>query len=151
MQDIFFSQRKRFGEILREYDLVSQDSLDKALMLQKNSDKRLGEILVSLGALTPTQVAETLAVQLELQFIQLDRYQAQDAAIKMIPRNVAERLQLIPLKLDDDDTLLVTMSDPLDLPAQDEIKMLTGHDLRIATSRETSRECTTSARTSQEH
>ena len=136
MQDIFFSQRKRFGEILREYDLVSQDSLDKALMLQKTSDKRLGEILVSLGALTPTQVAETLAVQLELQFIQLDRYQAQDAGIKMIPRNVAERLQLIPLKLDDDNTLLITMSDPLDLPAQDEIKMLTGHDLRIATSGE---------------
>ena len=134
MQDIFFTQRKKFGEILREYDLVSQDSLDKALMLQKTSDKRLGEILVSLGALTPTQVAETLAVQLELQFIQLDRYQAQDEAIKMIPRNVAERLQLIPLKLDDDDTLLVTMSDPLDLPAQDEIKLLTGHDLRIATS-----------------
>ena len=134
MQDIFFSQRKLFGEILREYDLVSQDSLDKALMLQKSSDKRLGEILVSLGALTPTQVAETLAVQLELQFIQLDRYQPEDQAIKMIPRNVAERLQLIPLKLDDDDTLLVTMSDPLDLPAQDEIKLLTGHDLRIATS-----------------
>ncbi len=134
MQDIFFTQRKRFGEILREYDLVSQDSLDKALMLQKSSDKRLGEILVSLGALTPTQVAETLAVQLELQFIQLDRYQPEDEAIKMIPRNVAERLQLIPLKLDDDDTLLVTMSDPLDLPAQDEIKLLTGHDLRIATS-----------------
>ncbi len=136
MQDIFFTQRKRFGEILREYDLVSQDSLDKALMLQKTSDKRLGEILVSLGALTPTQVAETLAVQLELQFIQLDRYQPEDEAIKMIPRNVAERLQLIPLKLDDDDTLLVTMSDPLDLPAQDEIKLLTGHDLRIATSGE---------------
>ncbi len=134
MQDIFFTQRKRFGEILIEYELVSQDSLDKALMLQKTSDKRLGEILVSLGALTPTQVAETLAVQLELQFIQLDRYQAQDEALKMIPRNVAERLNLIPLKLDEDDTLLVTMSDPLDLPAQDEIKMLTGHDLRIATS-----------------
>ena len=134
MQDIFFTQRKKFGEILREYDLVSQDSLDKALMLQKTSDKRLGEILVSLGALTPTQVAETLAVQLELQFIQLDRYQAQDEAIKMIPRNVAERLQLIPLKLDDDDTLLVTMSDPLDILAQDEIKLLTGHELRVATS-----------------
>lgn len=134
MQDIFFTQRKRFGEILREYDLVSQESLDKALMLQQDSDKRLGEILVSLGALTPTQVAETLAVQLELQFIQLDRYQPEDEAIKMIPKNVAERLQLIPLKLDDDDTLLITMSDPLDLPAQDEIKMLTGHDLRIATS-----------------
>ncbi len=136
MQDIYYTQRKRFGEILREYDLVSQDSLDKALLIQKTSEKRLGEILVSLGALTPTQVAETLAVQLELQFIQLDRYQAQDEALKMIPRNVAERLQLIPLKLDDDDTLLVTMSDPLDILAQDEIKLLTGHNIRIAASGE---------------
>ena len=134
MQNIFFTQRKRFGEILREYDLVSQDQLDAALRIQQSSDKRLGEILVSLNAMTPTQVAETLAVQLELQFISLDRYQANDDAVKLIPRHVAERLKLIPLTIDDDGTLLVAMSDPLDLPAQDEIKMLTGHELRIAAS-----------------
>ena len=134
MQNIFFTQRKRFGEILREYDLVSQDQLDAALRIQQTSDKRLGEILVSLNAMTPTQVAETLAVQLELQFMSLDRYQANDEAVKLIPRHVAERLKLIPLTLDDDGTLLIAMSDPLDLPAQDEIKMLTGRELRIATS-----------------
>ena len=92
MQDIIFTQRKRFGEILREYDLVSQDQLDSALKIQQKSDKRLGEILVSLNAMTFTQVAETLAVQLELQFISLDRYQAQDEAIKLVPKHVAERL-----------------------------------------------------------
>ncbi|MBQ7543449.1 MAG: Flp pilus assembly complex ATPase component TadA [Synergistaceae bacterium] len=134
MQDLVFTQRKRFGEILREYDLVSQDQLDAALKIQLTSDKRLGEILVSINAMTPTQVAETLAVQLELQFISLDRYQAQDDAIKLIPKHVAERLKVIPLSLDDDGTLLIAMSDPLDLPAQDEVRLLTGHDLRIATS-----------------
>ena len=134
MQDIFLTQRKRFGEILREYNLVTQEQLDDALRLQKTSDKRLGEILVSINAMTLGQVAETLAVQLELQFINLERYQAQAEAVKLIPRNVAERLNLIPLMLDNDGTLLITMSDPLDLPAQDEIKLLTGHDIRIATS-----------------
>ena len=134
MQDIFLTQRKRFGEILREYNLVTQEQLDDALRLQKNSDKRLGEILVSINAMTLGQVAETLAVQLELQFINLERYQAQAEAVKLIPRNVAERLNLIPLMLDDDGTLLITMSDPLDLPAQDEVKLLTGRNIRIATS-----------------
>lgn len=134
MQNIFLTQRKRFGEILREYDLVSQDQLDAALRIQQNTDKRLGEILVSINAMTPTQVAETLAVQLELQFISLDRYQANDEAVKLVPRHVAERLKLIPLTIDEDGTLLIAMSDPLDLPAQLEVKMLTGHELRIATS-----------------
>ena len=134
MPDIFFTQRKLFGEILREYDLVSQEQLDNALKIQKNSTKRLGEILVSINAMTLTQVAETLAVQLELQFIQLDRYQANAEAIKLIPKNTAERLKLIPLQIDDDGTLLITMADPLDLYAQDEIKLLTGRNIRIAAS-----------------
>ena len=134
MQDLFFTQRKRFGEILREYNLVSQAQLDKALNTQKTSSRRLGEILVSQNAMNLTQVAETLAVQLELQFISLDRYQSQPDAIKLVPKNIAERLRLIPLQLDDDDTLLITMADPLDLPAQDEIKLLTGHEIRVATS-----------------
>ncbi len=87
MQDLIFTQRRRFGEILREYDLVSQDQLDNALKIQNSSGgkrKRLGEILVSINAMTQTQVAETLAVQLELQFISLDRFQAQDEAVKLL-------------------------------------------------------------------
>ena len=134
MPDITFTQRKRFGEILLEYDLVSQEQLNSALIIQKSSNKRIGEILVSLNAMTYTQVAETLAVQLEMQFISLDRYQAEEAAIKLLPKNIAERLRIIPLTLDKDGTLLVTMSDPLDLPAQDEIKLITGHNIRVAVS-----------------
>ena len=134
MADVLFSQRKLFGEILRDYDLVSQEQLDNALRIQKNSDKKIGEILVSINALTPTQVAETLAVQLELQFVSLDRYQAHPDAVKLVPRNVAERLQIVPLLIDDENNLVVSMSDPLNLPAQDEIRLLTGHEIRIATS-----------------
>ena len=81
-----------------------------------------------------TQVAEALAVQLELPFIQLDRYQASPEAIKLIPKNIAERLSLIPLSIDEEGALLLTMADPLDLLTQDEMRQLTGYDLHIAVS-----------------
>ncbi|MBR2208716.1 MAG: type II/IV secretion system protein [Synergistaceae bacterium] len=129
-----FKQVKKFGDILREYDLVSQEQLDTALKLQKTTGKRLGDALVSINALTPTQLAEMLAIQFDFQFVQLDRYQVQPEAIKLIPKSVAERLSVVPLEIEEDGTLVVTMGDPLDLPSQDEIKMLTGHNLRVTIS-----------------
>ncbi len=84
--------------------------------------------------MTPTQLAEALALQFDLQYVQLDRHQVQPEAIKLIPKNVAERLSVIPLEIDEDGSLVVTMADPLNLPAQDELKMLTGHNLRVAIS-----------------
>ena len=134
MSEIFFTQRKLFGEILREYDLVSQEQLDNALKIQQTSNKRLGEILISINALTPTQVAETLAVQLELQFVSLERYQAQPEAVKLVPRSVAERLKIVPLKIDEENNLVISMSDPLNLPAQDELRILTNCEIRVAVS-----------------
>ncbi|MBR1486889.1 MAG: Flp pilus assembly complex ATPase component TadA, partial [Synergistaceae bacterium] len=130
----FFKQVKKLGDILLEYELVSQAQLDTDLKVQRETGKRLGDVLVSINALTPTQLAEMLAIQFDFQFVQLDRYQVQPEAIKLIPKAVAERLSVIPLEIDADGTLVVTMADPLDLPSQDEIKMLTGHNLRVTIS-----------------
>ena len=132
MENIFLTQRTRLGDILLQYGLVNKEQLNEAIKIQETSDKRLGEILIDLKALTSTQVAEALAVQLELPFIQLDRYQVQPDAIKLLPRSAAERLNAIPLKIDEEGSLLVAMADPLDLPAQDEIRMVTGLELHPA-------------------
>ena len=52
-------------------------------------------------------------------------------AIRLVPRAVAERLSLIPLSIMEDDLLLVAMSNPLDLLGQDEVRMLTGRNLKV--------------------
>ncbi|MBQ4469789.1 MAG: Flp pilus assembly complex ATPase component TadA [Synergistaceae bacterium] len=133
-ENVFYLERTKIGEILLQYNLITETQLEEALRFQETSDLRLGEILVELEVLNSTQVAEALAVQLELPFIQLDRYQASADAIKLVPKNIAERLHLIPLIIDDEGALLVAMADPLDLPAQDEIRTLTGYDLHVAVS-----------------
>ena len=134
MESVFYTQRPRLGEILLQYNLINDAQLEEALRFQETSDKRIGEIFVELEILTSTQVAEALAVQLELPFIQLDRYQASPEAIKLVPKNIAERLEIIPLNIDEEGALLITMADPVDLPTQDEIRRLTGYELHVAIS-----------------
>ena len=135
MKNIFiFPERKKFGQILLENNLISPEQLEKALALQKNSVQRIGEILVSIGAITLGQVAEVLAVQLGILFISLDEYQVQSSAVKLLPRKIAESFKAIPLKFEDHDTLLVTMADPVNIIFQDEIKKITGHKIKIAAS-----------------
>ena len=75
-ENVFYLERTKIGEILLQYDLITETQLEEALRFQQTSDLRLGEILVEHEALNSTQVAEALAVQLELPFLQLDRYQA---------------------------------------------------------------------------
>jgi type IV pilus assembly protein PilB len=102
-----------------------------ALRKQKQSGQRLGDILISEGAITEIRLAEALSSQLKLPMFTLTRYRPMPEAIRMVPRSVSERLQLIPLSIVEGDLLLIAMVNPLDLLAQDEVRILTGRDLKI--------------------
>ena len=128
------AKQPRLGDVLIQAGAITKEQLAQALQLQKASGKRLGEIFISEGIISDTRLAEALSTQLRLPLFSLTRYHPMPEAIKMVPRAVAERLNLIPLTIVDDGLLLVTMSNPLDLLAQDEIRMLTGRNLKIGIS-----------------
>jgi type IV pilus assembly protein PilB len=111
--------------------VIREDQLTAALLKQSHTGKRLGEILVAEGFMTEIKLAEALSTQLELPLYTLTRYRPMPEAVKEIPRRVAERLRLIPLSFVDGDVLLVVMADPLDLLAQDEVRMITGRELKL--------------------
>jgi len=54
----------RLGEMLLNYGLVAQTDLEKALECQKESGKRLGQVLVDMKVVTHAQLAEILEEQL---------------------------------------------------------------------------------------
>jgi len=122
----------KIGDILLQDGIIDEKQLFNALQKQRNTGQRIGDILVNEGAITETRLAEALSVQLELPLVTLTRYQPMRDAVKSVPRGVAERLKLVPLSFADKDTLLVAMADPLDILAQDEIKTITGRDLKLA-------------------
>jgi type IV pilus assembly protein PilB len=136
IMDMMRSQPK-LGDILVQAGVISDQQLQDALTKQRSTGRRLGEILISENIITEVRLAEALSTQLKLPMFTLTRYRPMPEAIKSVPRHVAERLQVIPLSIVEGDLLLVAMVNPLDLLGQDEIRMLTGRDLKIGITTET--------------
>lgn len=127
----------KLGYILMQEGLIDEEQLGLVLERQLATGKRLGKTLVNEGIITEIKLAEALSKQLKLPLFTLTRYQPMREAVKSVPRSVAERLQLVPLSMVDRNTLLVAMADPLDILAQDEVRMITGFDLKLGITTDT--------------
>lgn len=123
--------RFKLGEMLISSGMITEEQLEEALRAQKRSKKRIGKILVEKGYLTERQLAEVLSRQLRIPLVSLARYRPMGEALRLIPKNVATRLELLPLAVVDKNHLMIAMADPLNVLAIDEVKMLTGMELEI--------------------
>ena len=59
-------------EILLEKGVISQEQLDEALNVQKNTTEQIGRILTDLGHVTERDVLRAHAEQLGIPFLELD-------------------------------------------------------------------------------
>ena len=111
----------RLGDLLLSSGVISQEQLDHALELQKQSRERLGDVLVRNGIITEQQLIEALKIQLGVEFVDLTAVSIPVELAKYVPRNIAKKYCVVPVKLVRD-TLYLAMSDPLDFIAQEEVK-----------------------------
>ncbi len=100
------TKRKRLGELLLEKGLINERQLNIALSVQKITGDRLGETLVSLGFITSKTVAEVLAEQWKMEYIDLSIYPPYPEALKLIPRAVAEEYQILPIYVKNNELVL---------------------------------------------
>ncbi len=121
----------RLGELLVNAGAITKMNLEAALGEQKVSQMRLGEVLIKNGYLTELHLAEALCEQLELPFVSLVQTRPSQAALALIPENVALRLNVVPVSIEGKQKITVAMSDPMDALAVDEIRMLTNRDISI--------------------
>ena len=119
----------RIGEVLMERGCITQEQMEQALAYQKeHREKRVGQILVELGFITETHVLEALAARLGLEIVNVGQMQVDLAAVKMIPRELAEKQNLLAVSFSDKNLEVVT-NDPLNYFAFEEVRQLTGCQL----------------------
>ncbi len=114
---------RRLGEILVEAGVITPGRLAEALEYQQQTGGHLGKILVELGGVSEQAICRALAAQLGLPFVDLTQMLPEEEAMLLLPEDVASRFQVIPLSLSDH-TLTVGMVDPLDVLALDDIRRL---------------------------
>ena len=112
---------KRLGDLLISVGLITDADLDRALALQKDSGKRLGSVLIESGIISEQQLIEALELQLGVDFIDLSKLTLNPELIQYIPKNIAKRHNIVPVKVEKDE-LFLAMSDPLNFMAIEEAR-----------------------------
>ncbi|WP_026509069.1 GspE/PulE family protein [Butyrivibrio sp. LC3010] len=113
--------KKRIGDLLIERGLITEKELQFALDMQKQTHEKLGEVLINNRIVTPENVAKTLAVQMEIDYIDLGKVSISQDMAKLVQRNTAKQNHLVPVQKRGD-SLLVAMDDPLNYYALDEVR-----------------------------
>ncbi len=119
-------ERKRLGEILIAGGLISPTQLEEALALQKSLGLRLGEVLIKQGVVSEEDILRTMQSQLlGLPSIDLSRVVVPEQILKLLPENVVRKYSVLPVEMSNAQ-LLVAMSDPTDYFAIDDLRLAAG-------------------------
>ena|SRR5438105_14916714 len=114
------------GTLLRRVGAISSEQLEIALTEKERSPRRLGEILVEWGWVSSRAIAEALAEQYGIPFVDLSTTEVERDAAMLLPEDAARRLQAVPIRFLPDHLMLVGLADPTDLLAAEELRSLLG-------------------------
>jgi type II secretory ATPase GspE/PulE/Tfp pilus assembly ATPase PilB-like protein len=124
-------KRSRVGEILVEAGLVTYRQVEKALGLQeKGKRKRIGTILVDQSLISEQQLLTALAQKFGLRVVDLGKTPPDPAALKILPRTIIERMQVLPIEIGPT-RLVVATSTPTDPTISENLRFATNRHIEL--------------------
>jgi type IV pilus assembly protein PilB len=123
---------QHLGSLLINRGLLGVDQVKRAFEEQELTGKRLGEIVVGHGWITPQDLARALAEQNGLEYVDLSETELELEVAMLLPRELASRYQAVPVRFLADDLLLVAVADPTDVGRADDLRLALGHNVRLA-------------------
>jgi hypothetical protein len=121
---------QKLGEMLIHYKIITPEQLKEGLKIQKNMEKRIGEILIDMGRITQDEINWVLGKQLDLPYVQVNVDNIDIQLSKNISEDVLKKFKVIPI-MELNDELVVAMADPTDEEAIEMIKEVTERKLKI--------------------
>jgi type IV pilus assembly protein PilB len=117
--------RDNIIDILLKGKNVTKEQLERALSLQKEKRVPLRRVLLEESIISEEMLLSLFSEQLYIPTLHLTKYKFDPAIVELIPERIARLYNLIPLSRMGD-TLTVSMSDPLNIFALDDVKTITG-------------------------
>src|SRR5437764_8441489 len=131
MQAPATATKVRLGDVLLAQKLISREQVGIALEQQKRTGRRLGRVLVDNGFCNDEQIAEALARQLSIPYINLKFYNLNGDVVRRLSESQARRFRALVLE-DRKSKYLVGLADPSDLFAADEVQRSLKRDIEVA-------------------
>ena len=122
---------------LLEAKLVNAQQIADAERLQKSGGGSLSSNLVKLGAIAEKEFHDFLTKLYGVPFVDIAAQDVDPAVIRLIPADVANKFQVVPLKRNGRH-LTVVMTNPSNIFAIDDIKFITGCEVETRVASEAS-------------
>ena len=120
----------KIGELLLSQGVLTQKQLQIALEQQQVTGAILGDLLIKLGFITAPEFARTIAVQSGLEYLELSEFEPEEDALRLIPKETAEKIGVIPLALVDGH-LTIGITNPSNIVAVDTATKVTGKSPKV--------------------
>jgi len=127
--------KPRLGEILVARGAVRLEEVDSALEAQKKSFERVGAALVRMGAVGEEDVLRALEEQTGVPYEDISGLKADAALFRDLPAGLVHTHHVVPLRYEGD-ILIVAVTDPLNLAALDDLRLILGCSVKAVSSRE---------------
>jgi len=130
----FNPQFQRIGDILVYNKAITQENLDKALSEQKNSNEKLGHVLLKLGFVAESDLINAYSQQMGHKVIDVEEILKSDLDVtSLLSEDFAKEKRIIALKKSES-SIVVVMEDPEDISTLDSVKKLTNLNPEILIS-----------------
>ncbi len=123
------AKRKRLGEILIEACVITQMQLERALQLQKEDSRLIGQILVDMDWVSEQEVCRAISELLHVKYVNVDGALVSQEVVQLAPESLAAKRNILPLFIQDK-TLYLAMENPLDVDVIQRIEFHTGMQVR---------------------
>jgi type II secretory ATPase GspE/PulE/Tfp pilus assembly ATPase PilB-like protein len=115
-----YSNESYLLELLQEAQLVTPAALEDVRHKKKSQESTL-EALLSLNLLTDETIAQTLAENAGMEYVDLKRLEVNPAVASRLAADAAVRFRVVPIA-EGGGTLVVAVTDPLDFDALDSLR-----------------------------
>jgi type IV pilus assembly protein PilB len=127
----------KIGQLLVANKLITEEQLVKAIELQKKDGGRVGTNLIKLGFITDESLVQFLSKQYGVPAVNLATEPIDPAVVKYIPYEVSYKYQIFPISKNGA-SITLAMADPSNVFAIDDIKFMTGYNVKPVVASETS-------------
>jgi type IV pilus assembly protein PilB len=123
---------ERLGHLLQKAGIITSGQYNDALEVHRATGSPIGRVLVDLGYASQKAVLSVVAAQIGIPYVDFAEAKVNPNAIAAVPRDLAERYVLMPVDIDESGRLTVAMADPQNVLALDDLRIITGYEIRPA-------------------
>ena len=129
--------KMKIGNLLSKEGYITRNQLEEALSYQQKHQGKLGSILIKLGHIEEETIVNVLSRIYNYPAVIISKISPDPEALKILPYDLAKKYMAFPLGIDGDD-LVVSMTEPTDTLAVEQLqsKVQKGLKINVSTQRD---------------